>query len=108
MDAVWDLLQYLTDTVNSFCPFQILPSPAAQVFEVEQQRYRVLKQVTEAPKEQQIRSGVLLVVLMDGARAPCRLAKEATHLFILRSRFLEDASSTVQHQNPPGQLQSRK
>jgi hypothetical protein len=48
MDAVWDLLQYLTDTVNSFCPFQILPSPAAQVVEVEQQRYRVLKQVTEA------------------------------------------------------------
>jgi hypothetical protein len=48
MNAVWDLLQYLSDTISTlqtFCPVQFLPSGAAQVFEIEGERYRVLKEV---------------------------------------------------------------
>lgn len=45
MESVWDLLQYVADTLSSFCPVQFLPIAAATVLEVEGQRYRVLKQV---------------------------------------------------------------
>lgn len=50
MDAVWDLLSFISDTLSPFCPVQFFPSAGlggTQVLDIQGQRYRVLKQVQD-------------------------------------------------------------
>lgn len=46
MDAVWDLLSFISDTLCQVCPVQFFPSAGfVEVLDIQGQRYRVLRQV---------------------------------------------------------------
>lgn len=60
MDAVWDLLSFISDTLSPFCPVQFFPSASGlgtQVLDIQGQHYRVLKQVQITLIKQQLQLG---------------------------------------------------